>query len=301
MHQWSTKTYLTFCHQQGQEYEQDERELWQEVMPKEALRLKYLLNSTFAVTSLHMASLADHPVTREQYVTAAVEYHNASLAHFMQAWPQVTEHSCRAIYVTSMGYFVLTMAMPHIAPMRGEPQTVEQSIFALLVLYKGPRRLLRMFGEQLTARPLGATFAKKDMRQFSRRDEKFLQALDRLRRINDMQYSKHFLNFHKANQAALRELQECSTRFINGVDMAIIGWLTLLDDDFIDLLQQHQNLAILIMMHWAVLLERPMEAWWLLRSGRALVYELSESLSDLTRDEQEARDWCQLQVSSPNS
>lgn len=299
-HHWATKTFSTFCHQHGQEYEADERILWLEVMPKEALRHDYLLNSSFAVTSLHMASLTDQPAARERYVMAAVEYHNASLALFMQAWPHVTESSCRAIYVTSMGYFVLTMAMAHIAPMREERETVEQSIFSLLVLYKGPRRLLRMFGQQLSAGPLSATLAKKDMRQYSNHDQKFLQALDRLRTINDMEYAKLFPNFHEANQAALQELQECSTRFINGVDLAIVGWLTLLEDDFIGLLQQHQNLPILVMMHWAVLLDRS-KTWWLPRSGRALVHELSDALSDLTTEEQEARAWCQLQVSSEDS
>lgn len=298
---WATKTFSTFCHQQGQELEEDERTLWQQVMPKEALRHDYLLNSSFAVTSLHMASLTDDHVTREKYVRAAVEYHNASLPLFMQAWPYVAESSCRAIYVTSMGYFVLTMAMPHIDPLRGERQTVEQSIFSLLVLYKGPRRLLRLFGQQLSARPFGATLAKKDMRQYSKHDEVFLQALDRLRSINDSQYAKHFLNFHKANQLAILELQGCSTRFVNGVEMALVGWLMSLEDDFIELLQQRQNVAILIMMHWAVLLNRPTDTWWLLRSGRALVYELSESLSDLTKEEQDARDWCHLQVASRDS
>jgi len=298
---WATKTFSTFCHQQGEALEADERLLWQHVMPKEALRHDYLLNSSFAVTSLHLASLTDDHVTRERYVRTAVAYHNASLLSFMQAWPHVNESSCRAIYVASMSYFVLTMAMLHIDPLQGERPTVEQSIFALLVLYKGPRRLLRLFGKQLSERPFAATLAKKDMRQFVKHDDVFLQAVDRLRNINNTQYAKHFLNFHKANEFALVELSECSTRLINGSHLALVGWLMRLDDDFIELLQQRQNLAILILMHWAVLLNRPTDTWWVIRSGRTLVYELSESLSDLTKEEDDARAWCHLQVASGNS
>lgn len=301
MNHWTASTYLTFCHQTLQKVQEEERRFWQQDVPKLALEYSYLLHAMFSVTNLHLASQMKDSISRDKHITAGVEHHSSSLRLFMQAVSDTIKHDCEAIYICSLAFFVLSIALPQMIPIQQEGQvSIRDSIFECLELYKGSRRILNMYEEELRNKSSATVLASKDMNAYPLEDVEFSQAVARLRqckhlRMSAMQGTAITCDSDPVT-SAIDELESCSKRLANGINAALVGWLIGLDDDFLQALREHDTFATIIVMHWAVLLDKPNRLWWSFRSGQSLVRELSSEMPSLHILESEACEWCYSQV-----
>ena len=261
-------------------------------MPKEAIKHEYLLAALFSFTSLHIASTTGSALLKKRYISAAVEYHSSSLRLYMEELRAVTANNCQAIYICSLAHFALGITLPQMAPMQGEYETIKQSIFSALALFQGSKEVLRMFQPELSTRPITVVLAPKDMSVYTHHDLDFCQALDRLRILNGAYYPSEESHTYLSNQHAIQELAHSSTRLTNGVEAALTGWLMSLDGYFVTALHEQQVIPTLVLMHWAILLDRPNKLWWVFRSAQSLVSQLVEGLSQPSEREQEAIDYC---------
>ncbi|KAB8273920.1 hypothetical protein BDV30DRAFT_226267 [Aspergillus minisclerotigenes] len=60
-----------------------------------------------------------------------------------------------------------------------------------------------------------------------------------------------------------------------------IPWIVVVGEDFVDLVQQEEPMALLVYMYWGVLLSRLKEVWWATLSGRGIVNDLAKELAGI--------------------
>ena len=295
MNHWTAETCLTFCHQAGQKCEAEEIRLWQRYMPMQARKNPYALDSLFAITSLHVATITDDSKVKAKYLALAIEYHSSSMKSFVEALSKITKDNCEAVYSCSRAFFVLALALPQVSTEEHTQAAVMRDrIFELLELFKGSRRILLMFQKELSQTPSYVTFAPKDMHLYRTQDPDFQHAIVDLRcLVNEDPITG---GQHRAKQVALTELEACAIRLVSGVRAALVGWLVSLEEEFVSALFEQDVTATLILMHWAVLLAIPNNLWWSFKSGGSLVEELARSLPVLSDQQGKMVEWCRSRV-----
>ena len=93
---------------------------------------------------------------------------------------------------------------------------------------------------------------------------------------------------------ALQELESVS----NG-EQSTVKWVVRVGPEFIEELRKDDSVAIMIFMHWSVLLHRLDDTWWKRFSGRRLVEDLSISFGRHGEEWDKLAIWCREQVVLP--
>ncbi|KAI9927724.1 hypothetical protein MW887_002576 [Aspergillus wentii] len=221
----------------------------------------YLLDSIFALTSLHMAS--DAHESNSDYIKNALEYQNTAVPAFRSALENVTESNCDALFASA----ILLMTCAIVSPLLSKQDTTASSLLLLFDFVKGVHYIISTGREWLQNGPFREFITIHPVEELLS-DEiplkppiQYLQILDPTNAKNNV-YDR-----------AIKILNYC---FIN--DDLAIPWLLIVGDEFMDELQNREPLALMIYMYWGVLLSRLDGVWWAKLAGRKLVGELSVSI-----------------------
>ncbi|XHG09588.1 hypothetical protein AWENTII_012636 [Aspergillus wentii] len=257
MHHWCTKTSYSFSEKLHAIFLDD--------ITNTALSqhntYTYLLDSIFALTSLHMAS--DAHESNSDYIKNALEYQNTAVPAFRSALENVTESNCDALFASA----ILLMTCAIVSPLLSKQDTTASSLLLLFDFVKGVHYIISTGREWLQNGPFREFITIHPVEELLS-DEiplkppiQYLQILDPTNAKNNV-YDR-----------AIKILNYC---FIN--DDLAIPWLLIVGDEFMDELQNREPLALMIYMYWGVLLSRLDGVWWAKLAGRKLVGELSVSI-----------------------
>jgi len=112
-----------------------------------------------------------------------------------------------------------------------------------------------------------------------------------IKRLHSLNYSAHegmqegeedAVSRHSACSTVITALQEYYARDLDrSIKFLWIGWLGICRKPFVEALRRDEPITLLILMHWAILLERPnADVWWADKAGVALITELSSALKE---------------------
>ncbi|KAI1208279.1 uncharacterized protein F4807DRAFT_432270 [Annulohypoxylon truncatum] len=298
MHQWSTVTYKAFCG-----IPEDVPYL-QGLLPRTALEYDFMLNCIMAISSLHIAHTAGE-TNSAKYVNAGLEYYNRGSSSFRTYLGKMNAENAHVLYMFSAIATAVHLSIPKCA------STLDLLVVAL-DLVNGSTSIGMMAMPWLlnSALPLRLFIsrmgASKDLIDVDSR-----AALARLRAINDLRHGATVepvsdggetdgvieIRDHELYEMAINGLETCYAEEARGL---LRGFCTafpgLAGKPFTSLISKSDPFALLIVLHWAVLLGGlDQTIWWGARIAEKLALEVSDLLKmshpDLSLEWADAMVW----------
>ncbi|KIW18387.1 hypothetical protein PV08_02675 [Exophiala spinifera] len=304
-HRWSTDTYQSFRITPG------DGDVWRLMVPQEALTYPFLLNAIFSITALHVATMT-RPSRSQAYELAALEYQNLAITTFQASNLRVTAANHQAVFAFSVLNMALAVALPYHLPRDNNPTNIRQELPTMFGLLQG---VVSIFSSARTWLSTGAFQGLVDRRMphmcRDELDHEHRTAMDRLRLANDEGYRLlcsdgassplRAVSYHESNLAAIESLEQLFLWETGADSRSCLRWLATLEGTIIDAISDHEPVAMLVTMHWAILLNKLGETrWWGKSCGKMLVTELSMTLKPLMPQWEPAISWVHQQVGLPS-
>ncbi|KAL4931823.1 Zn(II)2Cys6 transcription factor domain-containing protein [Aspergillus undulatus] len=268
MHQFTAETYQSLC------VSESETRTWQVVVPRLALKHRYLMHGILSLASLHIATTRESSDDALAYIDAGLEYHSRSLEPFRITIGNLTPENCDAAFAQSVATTAISLALPQLTATRENALRMMDNILTVFELLQGVKKILTI-GQRQSWINLGlfrqGEFWKKD--SIAQIDEDTEAALDQLAALNAQDGTA-------VNVDVLNHLRHCFMKFSRSSGPApVLSWLAAVDKEYVESLRRRQPFSMLVLAHWAILLTQlDGRRWWAKKSGRALVSELVTEL-----------------------
>ena len=265
-HKWTFDTYQHFCDQKGGS------ENWQVLVPKLALKCDYLRYAVLAIAAAHIAlelPAASSSNAPSPYMLAALRYHNAACQAFRDANGQAAVEDgseSTASRTTIFGFSLINIATTlglsqgHAFSNVGgaeERTSIVQNIIMPSGLLQSIESIINSNLDEYKRGPFPIDldfFARSPWQGF---DEGTELALTRLRDIVD-RARVHRKNqaINDANTEAITWPKKCFGFYIDDHKSTALIWPIRLSKKFTEAFENGEDVARLIVLHWAVLLDR---------------------------------------------
>lgn len=296
MHRWSTTTYQSFC---STIYDPPWLQFY---VPESALEHDYLLYGIFAMSSLDLiigGTIVDETQT-QMHFQAALEYYDKASESFRQQLSNITPSNFHSMYMFAFLAAAMYMARP-LCPLERrnrEPDGVigrAAVVMKLLIACSGlaeQNQSLMLDVNGISGSSVTTTMtAVADVLQCPQ----FLgtsteEALARLTNLID---TDAFLNLGRDAFPTSSSLTASYRNAVMWLRVSLgmeakhnetvmgfcLAWPALVGKDFVEAFSKADMMAMLIVMHWAVQLDRLGSlAWWAASMGRDLVREISSTV-----------------------
>lgn len=271
MHHFSTRTYLTFSATGVGS------EVWKSFVVQEALEHDFLMDGVLSLAALHIAS--GKGANSREYVRVALEYQNRGVIAFREALSHLTANNCSATFAFS----VITMMSTLFST---------GSILQTFELLEGIRFVSKTGREWLRTGKFGPVFELWFTPVSPIQNPDITMALVELAAFNERLSWRISREQTVTFADAISHLQTC---FSKDTEMVLI-WLAMTGNQFMTEMRQDEPMALLIFLHWGVLLDRLRDEWWVEGSGKKVVEELSMKLQEHGQDWETMTVWAQRQV-----
>ena len=273
MHQWTTTTYKSFCGDMEAEYH-----TWQMIIPREGLQHPFLLDGLLAMASLEIAALQERP-NHVDYTRMALEYHDSALKSFRQELENMTADKSQASLAFSMLTMVLSLAIPHFTKSRDEPQSMVKNIIEHFELLQGVGLIVLQYGDALRDAPILRNIPSFDDMQGDPPEASVKSAIGTLNALNEARHNNPFRNqspasklqsirYHAACRKAIFHLEELFGKCTKPVHRGLaLAWLNLAGRGFVAAVEKADSIALLLLMHWGVLMDRCKDGTWYVLFG----------------------------------
>jgi hypothetical protein len=268
MHKFATETFSTVCTSESKFH------VWQIVIPRLALQYDFLMNGILAFAALHIATTTESP-TSLAYIDTALQYHNLSFAPFRAAIDNLTPQNCEAVLAQSIVTTVIGIALPRVTAPRDENSNMIENMLVVFELLQGVKKIIHIGRSWIK---INLYSRQRDLYDTSlpELDTDASAAFDRLAMLNEETVAGMDPQQYLVNKEVIEHLRTCYTLYASSLDPGeVLAWLAAVDKEFVDNVRRRQPLALLILMHWGVLLgELDGRWWWAQNSGKSLVLEL---------------------------
>ncbi|KAF2255991.1 hypothetical protein BU26DRAFT_512919, partial [Trematosphaeria pertusa] len=280
MHHWCTRTCYSFTPKGA--------ELFREHVGQEALRHDYLMEALLALTLLHMASEMEDATAARPLVSAALQYQNRSVSGLRSNLNHISRSNCDAVFTCSVLIMVCAVVSP-LLPSGGDdqPKPIAESILILADFINAIASIVQLSRHWIVQGPLSGVFGIVEPMPSSM-DE--WAAATELRRLMDTAVCPSSYK-HAVLERAIQALEKAFRR-----EHCAVVWVTRVDSEFMEELRGGEPLAMMIFMHWGVLLYITDDMWWKRYSGSRLVDELSAVLLGRSEEWDKITIWCRQQV-----
>ena len=271
MHQYTASTCFTL----GGFYTDTLRHTWQILVPQEAFRHPFLLHSLLSITALHKLFLgeADNPTMCLQ---SALHHRQLALTSSKSAMSNPTNANQDALYTFSALTNHIAWALPFAAG-SGKLQDPIAEIAQIMALTRGSTFFAQENFEG--RREKIAPPVRKGFLSSTAAIPEDIQA-----QLDILSEESHILGEAESSGAlCLKAIEVLALCFRNTVDneeepAVVLCWLAMIPRDFAVLLVERQDLALVILAHYAVLLYGLRDVWWCKGWGVELVGFISRSL-----------------------
>lgn len=282
MHQWSTSTYRSMCG----DYTVDD-DTWQVLIPREALKYDYMLDCMLALAALEIAMADTDKKKKSTYIQKALIFQDRASQRFrseIQDVPDITEENHLSVFVFSVFMIVYSLAVPQL-----DHSNITESICFQYDLLRGTAPLSQHAMGWLKKGPFKAHMDMDKLpgvEAIEKLDSDTRKAVERLKALNDSINIIHGSQLlpdqkpsptHTACKLAAHYL---SWLFAISPEPRLRGlalvFLNLAGADYVQAIKDENPVALLLLMHWGVLVQRvAYDLWWARTMGRDLVEELS--------------------------
>jgi len=281
-HQWSTDTYRSLI------FQGDDESIWREVIPHTALDFDYLLNAIFAISALHISTMSNSSRSKT-YQLAALEYQNLAITAFRVQDSRNSSEISQSMCAFSILNLVLAVAFPSYLDRSTGKSSIFDNLTTLFELLQGTNSIISSARTSLLNGPFGNFVRQSSHMQAEDLSPSTKQAFEKLRILRDEEYSALSVsasstldaaNMYESTSKAIEKLEVCFGLRTGNKLVVCFRWFATLDAGFVKRIGNLDPLALLITMHWAILLaDIGREKWWARSSGKALVAEISGILS----------------------
>lgn len=257
--------------------------IWQITVMKEAFAHRFLLDGIFALTCLDLCYHDTDAAKRRHYLHTALEYQNRAVGPFKHALKNIGPSNCHAAYISAIVTMMLRFALPgaHVGVPDHEISNPKESIIETALLLTGVSTVSVYCREHLESgslTPLFVTPPDMEVPAAGLKDdeEEAFQNMYSLV-VADDGIASHEKPVYIASLGELRK----SFYLVQteAGSSSIMKWLVCATRvELLPLFQMGDTMAVLIVMHWAVLLHTLNDEWWARDWGRRLVLALTYDL-----------------------
>ncbi|KAH7067641.1 hypothetical protein BKA63DRAFT_121959 [Paraphoma chrysanthemicola] len=234
---------------------------WRSLMEDVAFHHQHVLHLMFALTALQLSQC--RPDRREAYVAKADYHYEKALSAVTPDLAAIDSNNCDAIFVSVQLICFVNWAR---GPEPGEFLAFgEHGRSDWLVMFRGIRTTLSSYGRHNFTKTLEPAKRSK-LRPLPPMEEP-CDYMEQLSELRAHVTAVCLLSEKDDNAQAIDILQECYFNRYNGVDSELhvsFAWLYKLSDAFLDRLQAHDSIALVIYAHFVVLMHE-MERFWYLK------------------------------------
>ncbi|KAK6837817.1 hypothetical protein RU639_001539 [Aspergillus parasiticus] len=273
--QWCSSTYATMAHDQQFEH------LYQYVLPKEGLEYPFVLHGLLALSALHIARASDY-APRAHYFSIALEHQNRALALFRPVISSINRDNSHTIFVFASLLLQLAFAIPPSSPLIDTHDSFQDLIQAF-TLCRGLREILGTSWHWVKEGKLADVFTQVDDTKKGPLPESIETAMSQLRYLNESrgrQFNGHDTDCYDTAINHLKDMMEIYQHKPRRVEMAL-RWPIGLGSKYLNLLKEHDPMALVILAHYCLVLHHFRHHWWMegwsFRVARSVWDQLHES------------------------
>jgi len=260
----------------------------QMLIPRDALRYDFLMDAILAVAALDMAHElgADAP---SRYGRAALEYYDHALRSLhAELGRGIDQENYLAVFIGSLMIGAISVHAPKYSrDAADKSMTALETTYLLFDMMKGNQSVVVTCLGYIVKGPIRMD-AWDPVGPLHLLDEGTKSAMARLRRLNDQAHPDSVSGDqdggyadilsqepHTAYRSAIKYLEDIYARDMDGkIKAACIAWPGFSGPYFMTAIRRSEPLALLILMHWAVLMHRlGRDTWW--AEGQDLVDEIT--------------------------
>ncbi|KAI0146812.1 hypothetical protein BJ166DRAFT_75991 [Pestalotiopsis sp. NC0098] len=263
------------------------RTMWRISVPQLGFSTGFVMRSILALSALHMSRL--HPSKAELYLSVARCEHQVALRTATELLRNVTAANCSALFIFSIITFFYTVALPRAS---GHMLLFDGSgILDWLVVLRGLRHISEAAAEELLSGPFGTAVmfgrsrvdrahpAPTSAAWLSSSEHKHLATLRQLivRTVSDTRavavYSEtidiletcFWEHQNRSPTMDLRALDPSDSSAVSDVreTTTVFTWPYLASSEYMEMLGQRQEVAMVILAHYCVLLQSLNGCWWM--------------------------------------
>ncbi|PVI00572.1 hypothetical protein DM02DRAFT_671889 [Periconia macrospinosa] len=234
---------------------------WQTNVTETALTHYYLLHLIFAITALHLAYC--RPSRHEEYTAKANQHYDKALPAVTSELSRLNHDNCDAVLLSvQLISFVGWARGPQPGEFLAFSSANERSEW--LIFFRGIRSTLETLDYN--------SFKKSLLPQMSARG-KILPPNTRPTFERPLANLRDYIQFASphdrlaSNLVALELLLECYHNRYDGVDSEyhlVFSWLFRMEEDFLEAMQKHEAVPLVLFAHFAVLMN-DMEGLWYMK------------------------------------
>jgi hypothetical protein len=278
MHHWTMTTCNSFT--------STARKLLQTWVPQSAMQQDHLVESLLALSALQIACDKERTTGNpwNLYAGAALQYQNRAAAALRVALHGLAETNCDAILVSAIFIMVCSMVSATLNTDCDNGRTTAEMIRPMVETMKGVASVLQLSWSWIMRGPLLQLPQKDPARSQGIPTNLLLQDLRQLVKETKSDGMREVFN------NSIASLESAVYKF------DVLPWLLVMKPEFLDQLQEDDDLAVAITLQWAVQLVRLSDMWWSTYFGRRLVEKLSLLLEGRGDEWHRVATWSRQQV-----
>ena len=303
MHRWSTTTYKSIYTLP------EDQPCIQLELPRWALRHEFLLDGIFAMSALEAAICGGPEMDGAEpamYVRAAIEYYDKGSKAFRAQLLNVSPENIHSVYMFSYMAMAINMALSQCVPDGDGNQSMLGRITMLLELFLGSSSIAVRHRALLLDSPISPLIIRSRLLLMPA----IMQPIDGATNVALARLSSVVnggVPIPHGNQAAkdaassrLKSYQNATTNlrvcFSVGINSQMIGFCVSFPSragrDFTLGVKNLEPVALFILLHWAILLQKLGDwMWWAGSVGRRLVQEIADVLANSYPDLARTPEW----------
>jgi hypothetical protein len=295
MHRWTVTTFDTIPTKFPDDYS-----IWQAEMPETALQHPFLLNALFAITTFELSGPAENAA--EDYVQAGFKLKDrATLQIPLLSNATPSETSAALLYLNPL-LLLLTVASIQYQPPGMTLANMLQTLTTDLITIQRVQEHLKAHSANLTGHPLQQPPVPPSEHPSQALDHSTTAAFRRLDELNmsrtgppaSAPFEVRFqATLHQSScKKAIFWLEEAYTNLpLSTVNSDIrgqftdhaLGWIYLIDGEFISALREADEVACLLLLTWCLLVQtRGNRFWWARRFGTRMLAAISSTFGNTT-------------------
>lgn len=243
------------------------RTLWRINVPQIAFSYDFVMRGVLALSALHLAY--SKPKQRELFNSQARTHHQIGLRGVTALLPHVTDENCTAVYIFSAITCIITLATPR------QPDdllvTGESGVSEWLVFFRGMRTIIDNSHQALAAGTLGPMFVAGG-RRYDLREEMMKETFPGSEQLDELLLliQKTIKNEHELHvyMPAIEELRKSYLVVFGHNQLSlepgdIFVWLFRISDEYLALLREHVQEALVVFAYFCVVAKRMDFNWWI--------------------------------------
>lgn len=256
VHHFSTVVYRTLSE------EIVVQDLWQHDVPKEALLHTHLMHAILALSALHLKFNSSNPSQITKYQEQAIEHYDLALSQLQSQVINVERQNCGSLLAaaTLLGFFSSVNALLDV-----DHTMILDSIWHNHQLLRGIPRIMEHVAGYFNELKLSAIFKVQPWDDIAV-PPRFKEGMDLLR-ANIIKFGEE--DKHEIYLTAVKHLEENVKAEVANPEHITISYMFLpaADRNYMVLIGERDQMAMVILAHYGLILHRQRHRWWMGDNG----------------------------------